>query len=371
MIRYIFPFIILLHISLFAQSEFMKMCENPTDSQLVTLEKFLNPFPPIHTSGKLVKLTIKKCHKLEKELLTRKGMILNKGNITDLSPLKFFVNLDNIVMSHNNIKDISPLANLKKLKELDIGFNPISDISPLKDLKLTKLHVYSNVPKPNAPAGLYFTPIASDISALSNITTLEDLTVSGNGQTLPDLTKLVHLKSLALIGLDMKDFCKFKNSSEIKDLWLSSNHNLASLQCIDNFKNLETLTIERAKITDLSLLKDLPKLKKLTLKDVPVSDVTPLAKMKSLEELSFLKTNIKYLSPLNKSKSLNYILNENRYKFFTKRMLSGGLQSWAQTVGDRSLAHCSPIDITELRAGVSCFEKDGTLKPWWKRMLKL
>lgn len=370
MIKYILSLILLLQASSLAQSEFMKMCENPTPSQLVTFEKFLNPFR-VYPPDKPVKLTVAKCHEFEKKLLTRKGMILNDGNITDLSPLKFFVNLDNIVMRHNNIKDISLLADLKKLKELDIGFNPVSDLSPLKNLKLTKLYVYSNTRIPNSASPFDVTLIDSNISALSNITTLEELMVSGNGQPLPDLTKLVHLKSLTLIGLDMHDLCKFKNSSKIKALWLSSNHNLASLQCVDNFKNLERLTIERAKVRDLSPLQNLPKLKKLTLKDVPVSDISPLAKMKRLEELSFFKTKIKYLSPLNESKTLNYILNENRYEFFTKRMLSGGLQSWAQTVGDRSLAHCSPIDIKELREGISCFNEDGTLKPWWKRILRL
>lgn len=360
--RYLLLVLVLLQITLFSKSDFMKMCENPTASQYITLQKMLHP-------DKKLKVTYERCQELERETVTRGGVILRYSDVSDLSPLGFYTNMDEVVLYRANVSDISPLANLKKLEELDIRFNPVTDITPLKDLPLKKLDIYSNKPKPNATSFVDVILLAFDLSPLSNITTLEELLVSGGGQTLPDLTKLVNLKSLTLFGLDMKDLCKFKNSKKLKSLSLS-NATLISLECIENFTNLEDLQIRRVNITDLSALQSLSKLKKITFEDVPVSDITPLAKLKSLESLTFHKTEIKYLSPLKESQSLEYVMNDSRYKFFTTRFLTGGLQMWAESLSGRSLEYCSPIDIKEIKAGISCFEKDGTLKPWWKRMLR-
>jgi len=367
MIKSLFLVLLLLQTALFAKSGFMKMCEHPTASQLRTLNAFSDS-PPNDPISK------ERCKQINEGIL--EGSItsihLLHKKISDLSPLSYLKDLKHIDINDNNITDLSPLAKLTKLKKLDITGNPISDISVLKNFKLTKLRIFSNIPKPGYSPGSRGSVIGVkvDLTPLSNMTTLEDLRVYGSGESVPNLTKLVHLTSLSLFGLNMKNLCTIKNSTKIKDLSLGSNNNLSSLKCIENFKNLVTLDIFNCPITDLSPLQNLPKLKTITFEKMPVSDIRPLAKLKSLEDLTFFQTKIKYLSPLNASKSLLYITDENRFKLFTTHILTGGLQMWMETVTHRSLAHCSPIDITELREGISCFEKDGTLKPWWKRMLR-
>ncbi|PHR56508.1 MAG: hypothetical protein COA44_07820 [Arcobacter sp.] len=363
MIKALFLTLVLLQITVLAQSEFMKMCTNPTVSQYSTLQKMLHP-------DKKLKVTYERCQELERETVTRGGIILRRSSVSDLSPLRFFTNMDEVNLYEANISDITPLANLKKLEELDISFNPITDITPLKGLPLRILHINSNKPKVSASHKYDVIHLPVDLSPLSNITTLENLRIYGAGQLAPNLTKLVNLESLNLSGLDMKDLCTIKNSKKIKRLYLSSDDNLSSLNCIENLKELENLTIWGSQVTDLSPLTKLTKLKKIHLERVPITDISPLAKLKSLESLTFYKTNIKHLSPLKESKSLEYVMNENRHKFFTMHIFSGGLQSWAQTLSSRSLDYCSPIDIKEIRAGISCFEEDGALKPWWKRILR-
>ena len=365
MIKSLFLVLLLLQTALFAKSGFMKMCEHPTASQLVTLKAMAK-------SNYIHKFTLKKCKLLEEKMNLYTSIWLENKKISDITPLRYFKQLERIEINDNNITDLSPLAKLTKLKELDISGNPISDISVLKNFKLTKLRISSTIPRPGHSPDPYGSVISIkvDLTPLSSITTLQDLTVYGDDELAPDLTKLVHLTYLSLSGLNMKNLCKFKNSTKLKNLTLGSDENLSSLKCIENFKNLVTLDIFNCPITDLSPLETLSKLKKITFEKVPVSDIRPLAKLKSLEDLTFFKTKIKYLSPLNASKSLLYITDENRYKLFTTHILTGGLQMWMETVTHRSLAHCSAIDITELREGVSCFKKDGTLKPWWKRMLR-
>lgn len=365
MIKSLFLVLLLLQTALYAKSGFMKMCEHPTASQLVTLKAMAK-------SNYIHKFTLKKCKLLEEKMNLYASIRLDNKKITDITPLRYFKQLERISIADNNITDLSPLAKLTKLKELDISGNPISDISVLKNFKLTKLDIFSFIPKPGCPPGSSgcIIKVKVNLTPLSSITTLQNLTVYGYDEPVPDLTKLVHLTSLTLASLDMKNLCTIENSKMLKRLSLTGNENLTSLKCIENLQNLKELDILACPITDLSPLETLSKLKKITFEKVPVSDIRPLAKLKSLEDLTFFKTKIKYLSPLNTSKSLLYITDENRYKLFTTHILRGGLQMWMETVTHRSLAHCSPIDITELREGVSCFKKDGTLKPWWKRMLR-
>jgi hypothetical protein len=365
MIKYLLFFLLLLQTGLYAKSAFLKMCEHPTPSQLMTLNAFAGP-------ASTTPLSKERCKELNEATLEGGGIDLCHKNLTDLTPLRYFTHIEHIDITDNNITDLSPLAGLKHLQELEIAWNPISDISPIKNLKLKKLTIASNRHRPGYRWGSYGSAIGVkvNLSSISNMSSLEALWINGDNEKVPDLSKLTHLTFLYLAGLDMPDLCSFKNAKKLKTLWLSYDENLTSLKCVENFKNLTELKLFDLAITDLSPLTTLQKLKELKLEKMPVSDIRPLAKLKSLEDLTFFKTKIKYLSPLKESKSLKYITNENKYKLFSGYALSGGLQAWWQTVGDRSLAHCSPIDMTEIREGISCFKKDGTLKPWWKRMLR-
>jgi len=139
-----------------------------------------------------------------------------------------------------------------------------------------------------------------------------------------------------------------------------SYNSLSDLSCIENFQNLEDLELENNLVEDITPLTTLSKLEKLKLEEVPVSEVAPLAKIKTLRSFTFYNTKIKYLSPLKESTSLEYIYNFSQVSYMDRspRMKF-------------TLESCSAKDIEELKAGVSCFEEDGTLKSWWKRKLRL
>jgi len=66
--------------------------------------------------------------------------ILNlfNNNLTDISGIRLFKNLEILYLGYNEIKDISVLRDLNKLKELYLGTNNIKDISVIEYLKKLK-----------------------------------------------------------------------------------------------------------------------------------------------------------------------------------------------------------------------------------------
>jgi internalin A len=163
------------------------------------------------------------------------------------------------------------------------------------------------------------------------------------------------VKDLSLSSVDIQSLCDLKGLQSLKSLDLRTNTNLKSLECIDQFPNLKKLRIERSPITDLSPLVNANSIEEFHFYEMPVEDISPLAKMKNLRSVLFSKTKIKYLSPLKESKSIQFAEDLS--------------EKFIEEYFNRSLAWCSPKSMKEVRAGKSCFEEDGLMKSWWKRIL--
>ena len=174
-------------------------------------------------------------------------------NVTDLTGLERFVNLENIVANHNDIQDLRPLARLTNLGDLHLNHNTISDISPLAGLvSLTVLGLSHNT--------------ISDISPLAGLVSLTVLGLSHN--TISDISPLAGLVNL-------------------KSLWLWSNQ-----------------------IKDLSPLASLVKLETLMLVDNQIEDLSPLVALTSLRELNVIQNWIVDFSPLRALTSIEVLATE-------------------------------------------------------------
>ncbi len=98
---------------------------------------------------------------------------LKNGNITDLTGIEYFTNLEGLDASHNRLQKVNT-AKLKKLKELDLSYNDLTEVTFAKS------------------------------------ETLEELNLSHNELTQCDVTGLVHLQKLhveqnQIEKLDLKD----------------------------------------------------------------------------------------------------------------------------------------------------------------------
>lgn len=148
---------------------------------------------------------------------------LHAGNITDITPLKYFKNLNELDLGDNAIRDISPLSGLSNLANLSLNNNPLSDLNALSGLQtLTKLQLKD--------AGI------KDISAISNLTNLTYLDLSDN---------------------------------QIKDI-----------SALSDLTNLESLTLQRNQIQDVNPLAGLTNLQVLFLGGNQISDYTPVQGLK-------------------------------------------------------------------------------------------
>lgn len=157
---------------------------------------------------------------------------MREGPIRSLADLSKMPNLKQVFLSMQRITDISPLAGLPNLEVADIKNNPITDISPLGELKFLKR------------VTLFDTRV-TDLSPLSLCPMLSDL----------DAGKLPVQSPAAFEGLD-----------GLRVLSLSET-TLDTLEGIEAFTQLETLTLGGVINGNLTPLLDLPNLKSVSLGD--------------------------------------------------------------------------------------------------------
>ncbi|MDI9504746.1 MAG: leucine-rich repeat domain-containing protein [Bacillota bacterium] len=127
---------------------------------------------------------------------------------SDISPLKYFVNLEQLEFNSNPITDLSALSGLTKLKSLFIGFLQVSDLSPLAGLVNLD---YLNID---------FCPV-EDLSPLSGLVDLGFL--GAENCPVRDLTPLAGLAKLYNLGLKnclVEDVSPLANLTNLKVLFL-------------------------------------------------------------------------------------------------------------------------------------------------------
>lgn len=314
------------------KEEFFKMCKNPTPSQKITLDIL----------AKRKQITYENyCKLLFYRTDTRSFSTGTKIlNITDLSPLKFFTNLESLRLNNNKVKDISVIKYLKKLKELNLSGNPISDISPLKNLKyLENLNIYAtNI---------------EDLSPINSINTLKGLSYGfmKNIHTIDisQIKDLVNLEFLGLGNIKIKNFCMINKFKNLKSFFAPNSTTNQDLNCITNLKKLSRLRLKNAQITNIDFISNFPNMKHLFLNQTNIEDISVLRKLSFLTIVDISDTKVTDASNIMPPDRKNLVFTAN----------------------DTSLIACSPKNTNDLKEGKSCFNKGGTLKPFWKRWLGL
>ena len=322
-----------------AQKDFMKLCLKPSPSQLNTLEIIKN-----NTSCSIPALPsvkgcqqIRNCYISKYQLYGMYKIELYDSNISDLSPLQFFMSPRNFILNGNNISDISYLSKLDNVEDLILSANPIKDISGLKNLKLYKL-------------GIYATPI-NDISALKNMTSLRILTIGDNVKNIEPLKALVKLRVLNLKAKHKIDICQIKNLYNLELLAVSGG-DITDISCLSKLVNLKSLTLEDMPLSDISVIKNYKKLEDLTLKNVKIDNIESIRNLKRFSVLGLVNTKVRDLSVLTQMKNNGHSVYFNHIYF-----------------KDNPLIHCSPKNDDDVSHGKSCYEKNGKRKSLLKMWL--
>lgn len=78
--------------------------------------------------------------------LNLRGLAIWESNVSDLSPLGGLTRLKLLIVNHSPLSDLSPLKSLTGLEHLDLAYNQITDLSPLYNLKnLSVLKISHNL----------------------------------------------------------------------------------------------------------------------------------------------------------------------------------------------------------------------------------
>lgn len=282
-------------------------------------------FSPLHSLEKLRSLEIY-CYRRESweegpspvkdqlrslaGLVHLQSLILNTATSDsglDLHPIAALGELQNLSLCIQPLDpkapalDFTPFASLVGLREFSVGFTDCESFSFLSSLtKLRKIDIRLDK--------------KCSLTAIGNALSLEELTLQGNFQALPNLTKLGQLKSLVLTDgcSRLKDIEGIRGLINLESLTLhfTTKSELEALSTLTGLKNLslrngryestkipldtrflqslteiEELGIVGARGVKLDFVEAMPKLQQLYLGGCQVGDFEPLIRASALAEL--------------------------------------------------------------------------------------
>ncbi|MEA5015073.1 MAG: leucine-rich repeat domain-containing protein [Candidatus Limiplasma sp.] len=236
------------------------------------------------------------------------------GPITDISPLKDFVNLNTLNLEGQQVSDLSPLAGLTHMDWLNIRYNQVSDLTPLKGMTVLKaLYAEGNPLNGLWPLEgltslrvLYLdrqgndqTPLEALIPALeeTNLMRVPD-DIPADPIPMPDPA----LEAILRIPTGVKDRpITYRDAYRITEIQQGVEkmwEEVSDLTALSAFVNLERLMVFGSKVSDLSPLAGLGKLNTLAVDASKVSDLTPLSGLHGLGYLELSGNQITDLTPL-------------------------------------------------------------------------
>jgi serine/threonine protein kinase len=241
-----------------------------------------------------------------KQLRNLDTLLLDKQDITDLSPLKGLP-IKKLSLCDNRISDISILKTCSQLANLRLEGNPLTDIQPLSELKGIKvLDIgFNNV---------------EDISALEKLSIRELYLLNTKVQDFTPLKSLPQLELFTVRYLPPKGLRVVKELHNLKELTIYES-GIDSLKNFEQLTRLERLDLNSNELYDIDGVEKFPSLKSLGLGDNRIGSIAPLAGMNGLNWLDIADTSISDFTPLKDIPSLmNVCCNEGQGKQIQKAL---------------------------------------------------
>ena len=272
--------------------------------------------------------------------------------IKSIKVLKYFKNLESLVINAKNIKSLKTLQSLEKLDELVIIYGDMNTLKYLKKLNVSNL-VLEN----------FNLPSVDPLLEMPNLSKLE-IKHSYINDT-QALSKLENLTYLSLVDVQADSSISLCENGNYEGLYLS-NIDIESFDFLPTCKNLTSLKLEKINIENgmdiefptgltevmfkgcgLKNLKRflmLPNLVSLDVSNNEILDINDLSKFNDLKELSLANNSIQDLTPIKNLKG-NIKLNISGIK------LGGDILSLLSTMQFEELyvANCdlSSLDFLE------------------------
>lgn len=177
-------------------------------------------------------------------------LLLLKKGLRNLTPLRNFTELRDLVLSANPITSIKELEDCKYLKKLTIAKTKVKDLQGIEELKEL------------ATLSLHDTPIAN-LRHLSKSVSLKSLNISS--------TKIDSIEEiLALTNLIKLNISKTK---------------VSDVSGLSNFQFLHELDISSTRISSIRFIEEIPNLSSIDISGLSIEDFTPLNKTQKIQEI--------------------------------------------------------------------------------------
>jgi hypothetical protein len=205
-----------------------------------------------------------------------------KKTKVNIEQLKYLNNLEELRLVQIIVSDISPISNLPLLKELTLyGLFEIKDLSPI--VKLNSLETLKL---------LDMTGI-KDISPIGKLKKLENLYITN----MSEITKWDSIEN----------FNPIFDISTLKSLDLPIDRKGKDIKNIGKLTKLDYLKINVNNQEELNLISDLPQLREFVIWNGNFNDVTPLLKLPKLKYIDFPQGLFIDVKPLTASKTIQRI----------------------------------------------------------------
>lgn len=227
--------------------------------------------------------------------------------VSRLYGLEYAEDLRYLSLPYQRVTDLSPLADLTKLVFLNLKDNEFTspDGNPMET-------TYKGKKTMQTPGDRI-----TDFTPLKNLKNLEYLDVYGAkpGKTIEALSGLTKLRSLSIWANDVDNINFAKDLNELV-LFNAQGNPISDISPLKGAVKIETLNLDagktnegKAKLEDISLLKDMPNLTFLNISNQNVSDLSALADAEHMEEFWAINNpNLKDFSLLKKLPRLTKVV---------------------------------------------------------------
>lgn len=190
------------------------------------------------------------------------------------------------------VQEYSMLSQFKGIKKLEIA-NYLS-AEAVKGLQLESLTCYAKSLK--------------EVAQMLDTSQLKELNISAGLESLEGIEAFGHLESLSFNGYELKDIKPLVNLKHLKSLAIESGDAIKDFQVLSLMTGLESLSVESENLREISFLSGLTNLRSFEISDAQVLNLDTLAKLKQLKSLAVKSCdevqNLKVLEGLTQLENL-------------------------------------------------------------------
>lgn len=276
-----------------------------------------------------------------RRLRNLKELNINNTRISNLEPLEELVYLQVLQLANTRVNSLDPLQDLRNLKKLNVDKIPVNgdDIQKFIEESNGVLVIYRS-----EELQAWWKELSQDWKQvirknytvaenpsnqqLHEILLLDSLSIDNNYgiKNLEPIQEFTNLQALSISNTQIRSLSPLQFLQELEVL-ICTKTPISELEPIEKLSGLRVLNIEDTPVEDLDPIENLYNLEVLKCSGTQIRDLKPVANLKNLRQIDCFNTDIKSLKPLkdlNNLESLkcyNTRLSERRVERFMERQL--------------------------------------------------